>query len=47
MVATEEEASPQQQNWQGEEESWYASGDADGLPEYAGRLLNGGALRGC
>ena len=29
MVATEEEASPQQQNWQGEEESWYASGDAD------------------
>ena len=29
MVATEEEASPQRQNWQGEEESWYASGDAD------------------
>ena len=28
MVATEEEASPQRQNWQGEEESWYASGDA-------------------
>ena len=29
LVATEEEASPQQRKWQDEEEIWYASGDAD------------------